>query len=190
MADINKLKPFILKWEGGFVDDKKDLGGATNKGVTLKTYKVYCEQKGKAVPTVEDLKSLPDEEWTDILRKFFWDNWRADEIENQSIANILVDWVWASGGKGITIPQALLGVAVDGKVGEVTLARINGYQPQRELFDRIKKARLDYVDDICSSRPANEKFRNGWCNRINDFEFEENDIRAVRHSERAAQHGE
>ena len=53
MADINKLKPFILKWEGGFVNDKKDLGGATNKGVTLKTYKVYCEQKGKAVPTVE-----------------------------------------------------------------------------------------------------------------------------------------
>lgn len=28
MADINKLKPFILKWEGGFVDDPADLGGA------------------------------------------------------------------------------------------------------------------------------------------------------------------
>lgn len=79
MADINKLKPFILKWEGGFVNDKKDLGGATNKGVTLKTYKDYCEKKGKAVPTVEDLKNLSDEEWTDILRTYFWDSWRADE---------------------------------------------------------------------------------------------------------------
>lgn len=37
MANINKLKPFILKWEGGFVDDPADLGGATNKGVTIGT---------------------------------------------------------------------------------------------------------------------------------------------------------
>ena len=174
MADINKLKPFILKWEGGFVNDKKDLGGATNKGVTLKTYKVYCEKKGKAVPTVEDLKNLSDEEWTYILRTYFWDSWRADEIENQSIANILVDWVWASGRKGITIPQALLGVAVDGKVGKATLAAINGRSSQRDLFDRIKTARLDYVEGICRSRPANKKFLNGWRNRINDFKFEEN----------------
>lgn len=156
------------------MDDPADLGGATNKGVTLKTYKQYCENKGKPVPSVDDLKNLSDEEWTDIFRTMYWNCWKADQIENQSIANILVDWVWASGGKGITIPQALLGVAVDGKVGEVTLARINGYQPQRELFDRIKKARLDYVDDICRSRPANEKFKNGWYNRINDFKFEEN----------------
>lgn len=35
MADVRKLKPFILKREGGFVDDPADLGGATNKGVTI-----------------------------------------------------------------------------------------------------------------------------------------------------------
>ena len=29
----DKLAPFILKWEGGFVNDPLDLGGATNKGV-------------------------------------------------------------------------------------------------------------------------------------------------------------
>ena len=25
MADVNKLAPFILKWEGGFIDDPDDL---------------------------------------------------------------------------------------------------------------------------------------------------------------------
>ena len=30
MADVKKLAPFILKWEGGFVNDPDDLGGATN----------------------------------------------------------------------------------------------------------------------------------------------------------------
>ena len=33
MAEVKKLVPFILKWEGGFVNDPDDLGGATNKGV-------------------------------------------------------------------------------------------------------------------------------------------------------------
>ena len=36
MADVRKLAPFILKWEGGFVNDPDDLGGATNMGV-------YCQ---------------------------------------------------------------------------------------------------------------------------------------------------
>ena len=31
MADVRKLAPFILKWEGGFVNDPDDLGGATNR---------------------------------------------------------------------------------------------------------------------------------------------------------------
>ena len=38
MADVNKLAPFILKWEGGFVNDPDDLGGATNMGVTIETH--------------------------------------------------------------------------------------------------------------------------------------------------------
>ena len=30
--------PFILRWEGGFVDHPADPGGRTNKGVTQKVY--------------------------------------------------------------------------------------------------------------------------------------------------------
>ena len=39
MANMNQLAPFILKWEGGFVNDPADLGGATNMGVTIGTWK-------------------------------------------------------------------------------------------------------------------------------------------------------
>ena len=44
MADVRKLAPFILKWEGGFVNDPDDLGGATNMGVTIGTYEAYCRK--------------------------------------------------------------------------------------------------------------------------------------------------
>lgn len=68
MADVNKLVPFILKWESGFVNDPDDLGGATNKGVTFATYKEYCKKKGRKEPTIEDLKNISVEDWTDIMK--------------------------------------------------------------------------------------------------------------------------
>ena len=171
MADIRKLAPFILKWEGGVVNDPDDLGGATNMGVTIGTYEAYCRKKGYSKPTVERLKNLTKEEWTEILKTMYWDRWKADEIKSQSVADILVDWVWASGAHGIKIPQRLLGVKVDGIVGPKTIAAVNAKNP-RELFDMIKIARFDFIEDICHQRPTNNKFKRGWMNRINDIKFE------------------
>lgn len=171
MADVNKLKPFILKWEGGFVNDPDDLGGATNKGITFATYCQYRKKKRLPEPTVEDLKNLSDAEWTEILKTMYWDRWQADRINNQFVANILVDWVWASGVHGIKRTQKLLVVTVDGIVGEKTLAALNAQDPET-IFDKIKADRIDFINEICKARPANEKFRKGWLNRINDFVFE------------------
>ena len=39
MANVDILLPFILKYEGGFVNDPADSGGATNKGVTIATWR-------------------------------------------------------------------------------------------------------------------------------------------------------
>ncbi|WP_072532343.1 glycoside hydrolase family 108 protein [Bacteroides ilei] len=171
MADINVLVPLILKWEGGFVNDPDDLGGATNMGVTLATYRQYRKSRKLPAPTVDDLKNLSREEWTDILKTYYWDRWQADRIRDQSVANILVDWVWASGVYGIRIPQQILDVTADGIVGKNTLAALHSYSPQAELFGRIKQARFEYIDRICTSRPANRKFRKGWENRIRAFRF-------------------
>lgn len=171
MADVMKLAPFILRWEGGFVNDPADLGGATNRGITIATYATYCKKKGYPVPTIERLKGISEKEWAEILKTMYWDRWKADQIKSQSVANILVDWVWASGTNGLKIPQQLLGVVVDGIVGVKTLAALNSRNPE-ELFEEIKKARIKFVDDICKARPANNKFKKGWLNRINDLKFE------------------
>ena len=167
MADYRKLKPFILKWEGGFVNDKDDLGGATNKGVTLATFRsVYGQGK-----TATDLKNMTDEQWDKIFKKYFWDKWKADEIKDQSVANILVDWVWASGAYGIKIPQRVLGVSVDGIVGAKTIAAVNA-MAGKPLFNLIKQERIEFVNRICTSRPQNKKFKKGWLNRINAIKYE------------------
>ena len=170
MANVYKLAPFILKWEGGFVNDPDDLGGATNKGITIGTFTEYKKRKGQKAPTVTDLKNISDAEWHDVFKSLYWDRWKADEIENQSVANILVDWVWASGVHGIKRPQKLLGVTADGLVGAKTIAAVNAADPKK-LFDAIKADREKFIDEICKARPKNEKYRRGWMNRINDLMF-------------------
>lgn len=171
MANVNKLTSFILQWEGGFVNDPDDFGGATNKGITLSTYETYCYRKGYPKPTVERLKNISDAIWMDVLKTMYWDKWKADQIVNQSVANILVDWVWASGGYGIKRPQKILGVKVDGIVGPLTIAAVNA-RDSKELFYAIKADRVRFIEEICKSRPANNKFKRGWLNRINSIKFE------------------
>lgn len=171
MAQASKLVPFILRWEGGFVNDPDDLGGATNKGITMDTFEAYCRKKGYPKPTVERLKNITDTDWYEIFKTLYWDKWKADEIKSQAVANILVDWVWASGVHGIKRPQRILGVTVDGLVGTKTLSYLNSADPKR-LFEAIKADRIKFIDEICKARPKNEKYRKGWLNRINAITYE------------------
>ena len=165
MADYKKLIPFILRWEGGFANDPADRGGATMKGITIGTFTTYRKSKRKPTPTVTDLKNISDQEWGDVFKSLFWDKWYADNIKSQSIANILVDWVWASGKYGITIPQRILGVAQDGVVGPKTLEALNARDADK-LFAQLKQARINFVETIVKRNPSQKKFINGWKRRI------------------------
>lgn len=171
MADFKKLIPHILKWEGGFGNDPADLGGATYRGVTLATYEAYCRKKGYPRPTVERLKNMPMSQWEEIFKTMFWDRWHGDDIKSQSVADMLVDWLWCSGVYAIKIPQKMLGVTIDGIVGPKTIEAVNR-RNQRELFDDLKKERAAYLERICVSRPANRKFLKGWLNRLNSLKWE------------------
>lgn len=171
MADINKLIPFIFKWEGGWSNHKNDKGGATNMGVTIATWKRHGYDKNRdGVIDAKDLKLITREDAVRILR-IYWNKWKADQINNQSIANILVDWVWGSGANGIKIPQRILGVKQDGIVGPKTIEAVNKYE-QKTLFDKIHKAREQYFRDICRRDSTQYVFLNGWLNRLNNFKFQ------------------
>lgn len=173
MANIGKLAPFILRWEGGFVNDPVDKGGATNMGVTIGTWRsVGYDKDGDGDIDVDDLHLLDKEDVIErVLRPHYWNRWRADEILNQSVANILVDWVWASGTHGIKRPQRILGVTPDGIVGPKTIAAVNSMDPM-ELHFRIKNDRIKFIDEICQRDPSQERFRKGWMNRINALVYQ------------------
>lgn len=173
MANIELLVPIIEKWEGGYVFDPDDPGGHTIMGVTLKTWqKAGYDKTGDGKIDVDDLRLVTYEEMiTVILKPYYWDVWKADHIKNQSIANLLVDWLWCSGPRTVVIVQHMLELEPDGIVGNKTLTAINTYPDLNELHKLIKAARIYYIDAICEQRPVLTKFKRGWKNRIADFVY-------------------
>lgn len=170
MADINKLSPIIRKWEGGYVNDKDDRGGATNMGITISTWRAVGYDKDNDGDIDEqDIKLLSPDDFTKVLRKY-WDRWQADKINNQSVANILVDWVWGSGKWGIIIPQRILKLNDDGIVGGFTLNAVNSAD-SKWLFTEIFIAREKFLQNIVDKDSSQKKFYKGWMNRLKDFKY-------------------
>lgn len=169
MANVKTLAPFILSYEGGFSNHPADKGGPTNKGVTIKTWRsVGYDKDGDGDIDVDDLRLLTDNDVVNrVLKPHYWDRWKADEIKSQSIANLVVDWVWASGKHGITNVQRILGVKADGIVGPKTLAALNGHKDPKYLFARIHAARVTFIENLCIKEPSQKQFRTGWLRRLN-----------------------
>jgi lysozyme family protein len=171
MAKVLVFAPKILKYEGGFVNDPKDHGGATNMGVTLATWRqVGYDKDGDGDIDADDIKLLSANDAISVLKLNYWNRWKADQINNQSIAEILVDWVWGSGKWGIVIPQRILKVPDDGIVGNATLFAVNSAN-QRGLHEAIFQTRSRFILDLVKNHPEQKKFLDGWMNRLNNFKF-------------------
>jgi len=169
MANINQLATKLFLSEGLFVNDPIDRGGPTNRGITLSTWrKVGYDKDGDSDIDIDDIRLLTPDDALMVLKKFYWDRWRADEINNQKVANILVDWLWCSGKWGILIPQRILGVPVDGIVGPVTIQAVNRANPYRFLI-QIYNTRVTFILDIINRDPSQKRFEKGWFNRLNAF---------------------
>ena len=172
MAKIEDLSPIVAKWEAGFVNDPKDKGGATNMGITIGTWRqIGYDKDGDGYIDVQDIRLLDERDFGCVL-KVYWNRWQANRIINQSIANLLVDWVFTSGKWGVKIPQRILKIEPDGIVGNQTLNAINLVN-QKVFFDAVFEARKKFFHDIVKNDPSQRKFLKGWLNRLNDFKFSE-----------------
>lgn len=166
MADFKIYAPKLLQIEGGYINHPDDSAGPTNKGITIQTYRAYCGQD----KTIKDLQNMSYGTWQNIMKDLYWDKCKADDIKNQSLAELIVDWCVNSGLVGIRKMQDVAGVKPDGIVGPKTLSAINGAD-QEQLFDRIWKARQQFYINIVKKNPRQQVFMGGWMNRLLSFRF-------------------
>lgn len=172
MANIDLYIPKLIKHEGGYVNHPLDKGGATKYGVTLNTWKrLGYDKDGNGVIDSNDIKLLSVDDFKLVAAKY-WNLWKADEIVNQSVAELLVDRVYTSGKWGIIIPQRTLNVTADGIVGSKTLSALNSLN-QSQVFEKLFRERKLFFESIVKNNPKQGVFLKGWLNRLNHFKFTE-----------------
>lgn len=184
MSCFDKIVEHTLEWEGGLVNDPDDLGGLTNRGITLKFFSTFCREVGyfPASPLRQILIHMDRNEAVQIYHDTFW-NWiQGDKIKNCTVALAIFDFfvnadqlrIRKGVRKSIVIRtvQKIIKVTVDGVMGPKTIEALNNYN-QKNIFDHLQEERKNYYLAIIEKRPRNKKFLRGWLKRMDSIQFED-----------------
>lgn len=158
MTRVETCIPRILKHEGGFVNHPSDPGGATNKGITLRTFRRYIKPGG----TVDDLRRLTTEQAVVVYKRRYWDAVLADMLPI-GVDYVVADFAVNSGPRRAAqyLQRSIGGIAVDGKIGPQTIGAVRAADP------------ADLINEICDRRLAFLRrlrhwpnFGRGWTARV------------------------
>lgn len=162
MPRFDECMSFVLQWEGGFVDDPDDAGGATNQGITQA---VYDKWRSNHELPYQSVRNLAAWERDSIYRELYWDR-IAGEMLPAPVDLVVFDAAVNSGvSRASKWLQRLVDAADDGVIGDQTLklvAQCDAY----ELAAAFCEVRQDFIFDIVARKPSQKKFLKGWTRRI------------------------
>jgi lysozyme family protein len=160
--------PFILRWEGGFVDHPADPGGRTNRGVTQKVYDRWRRSHGLAL---RDVKLIDDAEVAAIYQSGYWIPPRCDLLKRQ-LDLVQFDTAVNMGvGRAVRFLQQTLDCGVDGDFGPAT-ERALAASDAGETMAKYCDVRETYYRRLAQSKPQLKVFLKGWLNRLNALRHE------------------
>jgi lysozyme family protein len=160
--------PFILRWEGGYVDHPADPGGRTNKGVTQSVYDRWRTQQG--LPS-RRVKLIEDAEVETIYETGYWLPPGCDLLRRQ-LDLVQFDTAVNMGvGRAVRFLQAAVGCDVDGAFGPRT-AKEAAECDLGATIEAYCDARLAYYRRLAERRPELGVFLKGWTNRVDALKAE------------------
>lgn len=156
--------PFVLRWEGGYVNHPSDPGGATNKGVTQKVYNDWRSKQGLAPA---DVRSLTEDEMQSIYESGYWLPPKCDALPGPLNLVQFDTAVNMGSGRAIKfLQQAVRATPVDGSFGPGTERCVAGCDIGDALvaYCDVREA---YYRDLAFRNPKLAVFLKGWLNRLN-----------------------
>lgn len=159
MADRNWNRAIseVLASEGGYSNNPKDPGGPTNKGVTLATFRAYVSPAG----TIDELKALTDDQAAIVFRRQYWDAVMGSHLPDGVDYAVFDEAVNSGPGRAARDLQRLVGVKVDGAIGDITLKAVDKLTPA-VLINQFCDARLKFLRGL-DTYPT---FGKGWESRV------------------------
>ena len=153
----------VLASESGYVNDPRDPGGATNRGITQRTYDLWRVDHGQATRPVS---MIDPNEVEAIYKRQYWDAVRGDDLP-AGVDYCVFDCAVNSGpGRAAKLLQQAVGAVPDGKIGPQTLAAVKAADPRRVIaaFSAEREAYLQSLSTFAH-------FGNGWLHRVASVEI-------------------
>lgn len=152
----------VLVHEGGYVNDSRDPGGATMRGVTQAVYDGYRTRKG--LPR-KHVRQISDEELQAIYRTGYADKIAFDKLP-RGVDYVVLDGAVNSGPSQSVkwLQRALNMNVVDGILGEATLAAVASHPSQVDLIESICAIRLAFLKALKTWGA----FGKGWARRVEE----------------------
>ena len=172
MANFTKAYEKVIINEGGYVNDPKDSGGETFKGVsrvfnpTWQGWQIIDKFKtDKLFPSIL-YRNLELEKLINMFYKFnYWDKCMLDNIDNQEIAESIFDFGVNAGVKvSSKLAQKICNVDSDGIIGIKSIDAINSVKPEY-FMPYFKIGRIEHYLDCVKNNSNNQKFLYGWIKR-------------------------
>jgi lysozyme family protein len=159
-ANFFKSLEMVLHHEGGFVSHPEDPGGATNKGITHKTYADFL---GRPLEDVDELKNISEEHVQIIYKNGYWDKVKGDQLP-AGVDFCIFDWAVNSGpSRAAKALQKAVMVAQDGAIGPKTLAAVSEMTPT-EIIESVTKQRIEFYRGLSTF----DTFGRGWLRRTKE----------------------
>ncbi|WP_426956086.1 glycoside hydrolase family 108 protein [Muricoccus radiodurans] len=146
----------VLEMEGGFVNDPRDPGGATNMGITHRTLADFRETE----VTEDDVRNLTRSEAREIYRARYWTPLRCADLPLGVDLMVFDFGVNAGPGRSAKLLQRCVGVKQDGAIGPITLAAVRACRPAA-LITHLAEGRMAHYRSL-STFPV---FGRGWTRR-------------------------
>ena len=151
----------VLKNEGGYVDNEKDPGGATNLGCTKATWEAWV---GHSV-TKDDIKALMPKDVMPLYKAKYWDTINGDNLP-EGVDYAVFDFAINSGpSRAAKALQSVLNTNPDGQIGPTTLRALDTANA-REVATAVCEARLAFLQSLSTYGT----FGKGWSRRVSEVE--------------------
>lgn len=184
MAEFKPIFLTTLKKEGGFQKFDNDSANyvnkvliGTNRGISAIAYYEYY----KKIPTEQDLKSLTEAQAEQIFKKNYWNKINGDKIKNQSVAQLMFQYIIGSGASQLSdlkdIANMVLGkkliASIDKTFTDSEIDIINSLN-QKVYWEALKSWRHAFFISLTTKQPKKKEFLKGWQNRLNSYTFIDN----------------
>lgn len=156
----------ILQFEGGYVNDPQDKGGATKYGITEAVDDAYDKEHGIPDHPVYD---IPIKEVEDIYKEKYWDKCRCFDIPSPLDLVVFDSAVQHGTSRASKWLQHCVGTFPDGIIGDKTIYALHGKvlnNRLQEIIENYINGRIAFYAQIIVNDPTQKKFSKGWKNRI------------------------